>query len=176
MEMSKEMNKEGKLQIEVSTSRRGATEMVQVEDYIKTFKWDQVRFQTDKSLKVLGAKISGLTKTADDRLKKLIEEQGAVQHKLASLMKKDSPSFLQKDLGDVVYEQKIGRQLFVNTHGSEIMTSVLVAVNKKKLLVFKEQYLGFLIIHRQNDYENWQKRAKAHMHAQINSAENQELA
>ena len=44
-----------KLMIELSRSN----EKMSVEDYVKNFKWDQVRFQTDKSLKVIGAQISG---------------------------------------------------------------------------------------------------------------------
>jgi len=55
-EMCKELQiADPKLMIEVG--RNG--QKVSVEEYIKTFKWDQVRFQTDKSLKVIGAQISG---------------------------------------------------------------------------------------------------------------------
>jgi uncharacterized protein (DUF2249 family) len=35
--------------------KKGETIQVSVADYIKNFKWDQVRFATDKSLKVIGA-------------------------------------------------------------------------------------------------------------------------
>lgn len=52
----KELNQPANLIIEIS-GNRGATEQVEVEKYIKNFKWDTVRFQMDKSLKVLGAKI-----------------------------------------------------------------------------------------------------------------------
>lgn len=87
----------------------------------------------DKSLKVLGAKIQATQKTCDDRLKKIIDEQSEVKNKLNHLVKKDSPSFMQKDLGDIVYEKKITKNMFVNTYGSSIMTTVLVVVNKKKI-------------------------------------------
>jgi hypothetical protein len=40
---------------------------------------------------------------------------------------------MQKDLGDIVYEKKITKNMFVNTHGSDIMTTILVVVNKKKI-------------------------------------------
>jgi len=36
--------------------------MVSVGEYMKTFKWDQARFQMDKSLKFLGNKISATEK------------------------------------------------------------------------------------------------------------------
>jgi hypothetical protein len=38
-------------------------------------------------------------------LKKLLEEQNEVRNNINALVKKDSDSFLQKDLGDVVYER-----------------------------------------------------------------------
>lgn len=133
MDMCKELNKNANLMIEVNSGRRGGTQQVTVEDYIKQFKWDQVRFQMDKSLKVLGAKIQGTQKGCDERLKKLIDEQNELKQNLNALVKKESTSFLQKDLGDVVYEQKISKTNFVNTHGSEVMTTVLVAVQKKKV-------------------------------------------
>lgn len=104
VDMCKELNKNANLVIEVNTGRRGGSTQMTVEDYIKQFKWDQVRFQMDKSLKVLGAKIQGTQKGCDERLKKLIDEQNEVKHKLNALVKKDSTSFLVKDLGDVVYE------------------------------------------------------------------------
>ena len=90
----------------------------------------------DKSLKVLGTKIQATQKNADDKLKKLTDETNEIKQKLAELVKKDSPSFLAKDLGDLVYEKKIKRDFFVNTHGSEMLVTVLVVVNKKNLEKF----------------------------------------
>jgi hypothetical protein len=37
----------------------------------------------DKSLKVLGAKISGTQKSCDERLKKIMDEQQDIKNKLA---------------------------------------------------------------------------------------------
>jgi hypothetical protein len=62
-----------------------------------------------------------------------MDEQAEVRNKLNTLTKKDSPSFMQKDLGDIVYEKKITKNMFVNTYGSDIMTTILVVVNKKKI-------------------------------------------
>jgi len=128
---------------------------LEVEAYIKQFKWDQVRFQMDKSLKVLGSKIQSSQKTADDRLKKITDETNEVKSKLSTLIKKDSPSFLQKDLGDLVYEQKISKDMFVNTHGSELLVSVLVVVNKKSIQKFQEAYQDMLLNFYENDYDKW---------------------
>lgn len=78
-EMCAELNKNANLVIEVSSGRRGGSQQMSVEDYIKNFKWDQVRFQMDKSLKVLGAKIQGTQKGCDERLKKLLDEQNQIK-------------------------------------------------------------------------------------------------
>ena len=43
-DMCKELNKKADLVIEVNTGRRGGTQNMSVEEYIKNFKWDQVRF------------------------------------------------------------------------------------------------------------------------------------
>mmetsp|Transcript_3322 Transcript_3322/g.5515 ORF Transcript_3322/g.5515 Transcript_3322/m.5515 type:complete len:326 (-) Transcript_3322:130-1107(-) len=128
----------------------------------------------DKSLKFLGAKIQGTQKGCDDRLKKLLDEQNEVKGKLNALVKKDSASFLQKDLGDVIYEQKIGRQFFVNSHGSELMTTVLVAVNKKKVEHFQQNYLTILLNHYSNDFENWKKRTRDQIQSQAQLAEDKD--
>jgi hypothetical protein len=153
-DICKDLNQPAKLIIEVS-GNRGASEQIDVENYIKNFKWDQVRFQMDKSLKVLGAKIQATQKTCDDRLKKIMDEQAEVKTKLSHLITKDSPSFLQKDLADVVYEKKITKQMFVNTYGSDIMTTILVVVNKKKLESFRSSYMNVLLDYYQNDFEGW---------------------
>ena len=68
---------------------------------------------------------------------------------------------MQKDLGDVVYEKKITKNMFVNTHGSEIMTTILVVVNKKKVEQFKSTYMNALLDFYGNDFESWQKRTLA---------------
>jgi hypothetical protein len=48
------------------------------------------------------------------------------------MKKKDSESFLQKDLADVVYKKRVSSTYFVNTHGSEMMTTILIAVGARK--------------------------------------------
>ena len=56
-EMAQELNiKDAQLQIDVPQNR-GESQKMKVLDYIKNFKWDIIRFQTDKSLNILGAKI-----------------------------------------------------------------------------------------------------------------------
>lgn len=68
---------------------------------------------------------------------------------------------MQKDLGDIVYEKKITKNMFVNTYGSDIMTTILVVVNKKKIEQFKSTYMNVLLDFYQSDFEGWQKRTLA---------------
>ena len=101
------MNKQDhKLVLEIQ-QRGGKKEIKTINEYLKNFKWDSTKFQVDKSLKVLGAKVSGIQKTCDEKLKKKMEEQNDIKNKLAALTKKDSKSFMSKDLGDLVYEKKV---------------------------------------------------------------------
>ena len=45
----------------------------------------------------------------------------------------------------MVYEKRVTKQMFVNTYGSDIMTTILVVVNKKKLETFKANYMKVLL-------------------------------
>jgi hypothetical protein len=92
-------------------------------------------------------------------LKKILEEQNGIKNKLALLQKKkESSSYMQKDLSDLVYEQKLSKDLFVNTHGSTIMTTILIVVPKPKLNQFEGIYMTALKNQRAKDYEQWKKR------------------
>ena len=59
----------------------------------------------DKSLKLIGAKIAGHQKTCDEKFKEIMDKQNDLKNKLATLQKKESKSFLVKDLSDIVYEK-----------------------------------------------------------------------
>lgn len=74
-------------------------------------------------------------------MKKITDESNEIKSKLIQLQKKDSPSFLSKDLGDLVYEKKINKDQFVNTYmtdgfSSELLVTILVVVNKKNIQKF----------------------------------------
>ena len=62
---------------------------------------------------------------------------------------------MQKDLGDIVYEKKITKNMFVNTYGSDIMTTILIVVSKKKIDQFKGSYMKVLLDFYQSDFEGW---------------------
>jgi hypothetical protein len=62
---------------------------------------------------------------------------------------------MSKDLGDIVYEKKITKNMFVNTHGSDIMTTILVVVQKKKIELFKSSYMNVLLNYYESDFESW---------------------
>lgn len=82
-------------------------------------------------------------------------------------MKKDSPSFLAKDLGDLVYERKIKKDLFVNTYeGISMLVTVLVVVPKKSIDKFTSSYVGWLTEFYENDFEKWEQRTRAAIKAE----------
>jgi len=81
------------------------------------------------------------------------------------LSKKEGANFLTKDLAAVIYENNVNGKLFVNSHGSELMTSLLVVVPKKMVDKFKEMYVDILVNHKAADYDNWGKRTLANITA-----------
>lgn len=63
----------------------------------------------DKPLKMIGQTIMAKQKVCDDKLKTIMDQQNENKTKLAQLTKKESKSFLVKDLGDIVYEEKLAK-------------------------------------------------------------------
>ena len=152
------------LKLEVSSgARRGqGSKNVTVAEYIKDFKWDQVRFQMDKSLKALGARIQLSEKQSADRLKKKSDEVASIKNKLQALARKSSKNFMQTDLEVLVYENKISSNYFINTHYPETqMTTILVVLPKKKIEEFNDIYQNLLLAHNKADKEMWVKRKTA---------------
>lgn len=105
----------------------------------------------------------------DTRLKKLLDEQTAIKNKLQHLTKKDSPSYTQKDLADLVYEKGISPTHFVNTYKSELMTTVLVVVPKKKVDAFRASYFTLLLDHNSADQAKWEARTRENLKHQFNN-------
>jgi len=58
----------------------------------------------------------------------MLDEQNKLKVHLSNLQKKDSPSFTNKDLSDLVYEKNLAKGFFVNNYESNMLTTVLVVV------------------------------------------------
>jgi V-ATPase subunit C len=78
----------------------------------------------------------------DGDLKKVMDELNDVKNNLGQLSKgKDSPSFLQKDLGDIIYNSNLNADIyFVEKHGSEILATCIAIVHKTKAEIFLSTY------------------------------------
>ena len=95
----------------------------------------------DKSMSVLGANIANVHKQFDDNLKKRIDNQQSLKQRLNILTKKSGSNLAQRDLADAVYEKinDIGKDKFIQSHSqdqmnySQLLCSVLVVINNKKL-------------------------------------------
>ena len=90
----------------------------------------------------------------------MLDEQNKLKIQLGNLQKKDSPSYVNKDLSDLVYEKNLSKHYFVNTHDSQMLTTVLVVVKKQKIEDFKKVYPNSLLNFYQADFENWQNRTR----------------
>ena len=117
-------------------------------------------------MSVLGANIANVHKQFDDNLKKRLDNQQSIKQRLNILSKKGGSNLTQRDLTDAVYEKinDIGKDKFIQSHSpdqmnySNILTTVLVVINNKKLQFFQQNYITFLSEHNRNDFENWKKR------------------
>ena len=90
----------------------------------------------------------------------MLDEQNKLKVQLSALQKKDSPSFSNKDLSDLVYEKNLSKAFFVNNYDSQMLTTVLVVVKKQKIDEFKKVYPTSLLNFYQADFENWQNRTR----------------
>lgn len=125
------------LMIEVSHGQK-----MQVEDYIKNFKWEDNKYPRARSLVELSGMIAERMRTIDGDLKKVQDELNDVKNQYGAVSKgKDSASFTQKDLGEIIYNSKIDPdRFFVEKHGSENLTTLVYIQHKTKLLPFQENY------------------------------------
>ena len=85
--MCKELQQQPDLMMEL-VQQKGKSLQVSVEDFIQNFKWDDTQYKQHQSLQNLGTKIMGQQKSADDRLKKIIDELSQCNTKVAQLTKK----------------------------------------------------------------------------------------
>jgi len=90
----------------------------------------------------------------------MLDDQNKLKIQLSNLQKKDSPSYTNKDLGDLVYEKNLSRGFFVNNYESTMLTTILVVVNKKKIDQFRNIYPTSLLNFYKADFENWQNRTR----------------
>lgn len=164
-ELREELKSDQELDIDLGA--QGGNVIQTVEQYLQGFRWNNYKFKMqDKSLAVLGANVYNVQKSFDEQLKKRIDAQQNIKSKLNALTKKSGNSLAQRDLADAVYEKinEIGKEKFIQSHSpeqntySDIMTSVLVVISKKKEDAFRQNYLTFLTEHNKNDFENWKKR------------------
>jgi len=75
----------------------------------------------------------------DGDLKKVMDEMNDVKNNLGQLSKgKDSNSYLQKDLGDIIYNAPNLNpdHYFVEKHGSEVLATCIAIVHKTKADIF----------------------------------------
>ena len=95
-------------------------------------------------MSVLGANIANVHKQFDDNLKKRIDTQQSIKLRLNALNKKTG-TLVQRDLADAVYEKinEIGKDRFIQSHSpdqmnySQLLSTVLVVINNKKLQFFQ---------------------------------------
>jgi len=80
---------------------------------------------------------------------------------------------MQTDLGDIVYKKDIPSKLFVNTYGSEMMTTLLVVVQKKKIDQFLQLYPELLVQYNEVNFDTWCKITTANLNSKNQNIEDE---
>ena len=120
-----------KLKIETQDST------MEVNEYIEQFQWDDTKYPRTRSLIEISQIISEKMVTNDNDIKKHIEEYNQLKLQLNQLKKRDEGSFLNRDLGDIIYGT-ITAANFV--HESKFLRNVIIVVPKSKVGYFNDNY------------------------------------
>ena len=125
--------------MEVSvTPLRSQHPSVTYKEYIKTFQWNTLKYSTKRSLMELTALITKNMRQSDEQIKKNLEEQSQLKQKIASMTKRDQGNLQVRDYTDDIYNKNPNKDLFVESHGSDLFVNMLVVLNQEKAQGFIE--------------------------------------
>ncbi|KAJ3344923.1 hypothetical protein HDU83_004601 [Entophlyctis luteolus] len=94
-----------------------------IDQYLKTFKWNSLKYRTDKSLRELTDLITQEVNSIETLMKNKMQSYSTVKTSLAGMLRKQTGNLSVRSLNDVVK-----KEYFVLN--SEYLTTVLVAVPK----------------------------------------------
>ena len=138
--------------------------LVTYKEYIKTFQWNTLKYSTKRSLMELTALITKNMRQSDEQIKKNLEEQSQLKQKIASMTKRDQGNLQVRDYTDDIYNKNPNKDLFVESHGSDLFVNMLVVLNQEKAQGFIEnmgelmsEYYSFM---DQNEMRKIEDKAK----------------
>ena len=105
--------------------------------YLLTFKWDDHLFSRSKSLMEICALIKEKMNENESEIRKMNQVFSDTKNQLAAVTKKDGGNFATRDIADVIYEKKIGKEHFIDT---EHFTTLVAVVNKKQYVDWATNY------------------------------------
>jgi|JI9StandDraft_1071089.scaffolds.fasta_scaffold161264_2 hypothetical protein len=100
--------------------------MLDRDEFIKNFTWDDTKFPRTRSLIDTAATIQERVKKADFDMKSFIDEYSEANAQLNSLQKSKGANFLTTDLSEVIYG-KVDKKMFV-PEDSKFLVNLLVVV------------------------------------------------
>jgi hypothetical protein len=108
-------------------------------EYIRNFKWNQLKYSTKRSLLELTALITKNMRQSDEQIKKNLEEQSNLKQRIASMTKKEGGNLQTKDYIDEVYTKNPSKDMFVEAHGSDLFVNMLIVLHQEKVETFQEK-------------------------------------
>ena len=87
---------------------------------------------------------------SDEQIKKNLEEQSQIKSKITSMTKRDQGNLTVRDYTDDIYNNNPSKDLFVETHGSDLFVNMLVVLNQEKVQAFMDNMESMM-----TDYYNF---------------------
>ena len=75
---------------------------------------------------------------SDEQIKKNLEEQSQMKQKITSMTKRDQGNLQVRDYTDDIYNKNPSKDLFVETHGSDLFVNMLVVLHQDKVQGFMD--------------------------------------
>jgi len=89
-------------------------------EYVRTFKWESLKYPTKRSLNELTVAIQKGVHQKDEQIRKNLDEYTGLKNRISGMTKKEGGSLQVKDFTDDLYNNEKRPELFVEHFESEM--------------------------------------------------------
>jgi len=113
------------------------SQLVAYSEYVRTFKWESLKYPTKRSLNELTVAIQKGVHQKDEQIRKNMDEYTGLKNRIAGMTKKDTGSLQIRDFTDELYNTEKRPELFVEHFESQMFENLLLVINNEKLAGFQ---------------------------------------
>lgn len=96
------------------------SKIVPYSEYVRTFKWESLKYPTKRSLNELTVAIQKGVHQKDEQIRKNLDEYTGLKNRISGMTKKEGGSLQVKDFTDDLYNNEKRPELFVEHFESEM--------------------------------------------------------